>query len=98
MQGTTVTGCITHPRVFDGWASIGQDHAAYLTHIEMAQSNKSDIDKVFCLMAGAETTYVSPDFDTCLWDAHASSVTVQTCTPEDIHQVYAAVRCTLGCN
>ena len=86
MQGTIMTGCITHQSVFEQWTNLGQDHDEYLTHIKMAQSNKSDIDKVFRLMDGSETTYVSPDFR------------VQTYTPEHIPQVYAAVMRTIGCD
>ena len=64
----------------------------------MARSYKSDIDKVFRLITGSETTYVSPDFNVRLWDTHAPSVTVQTCTPEDTPQVHATVMSILGCD
>ena len=93
-----MTGCTTHQSIFEQWDSLEQDHAEYLTHIEIAWSNKSDIYEVFRLMAGSETTYVHPDFDIRLWDAHAPSVTIRTCTPEDIPQVYAAARCIIGCD
>ena len=97
MQGTIVTGCIADASVFERWDShLGQDHAEYLTYIDIAQSNKSDIGKVFPLIAGSKTTYVPPYFNVHLWDAHAPSVTVHTCTPEDIPQVYSNVRSTLG--
>ena len=66
MYGTFVTGNIADPSIFERWASLGQDHAEYMTHIEMAWSNKSDIDKVFRLISGSETTYFAPDFDVFL--------------------------------
>ena len=55
MHGTIVPDNITDTGVFERWVSLGQDHAEYLTHIKMARSNKSDINKVFRLIAGSET-------------------------------------------
>ena len=97
MQGTIVTGSINDPDVVESWSRISQDHAEYLNHIDTARRERSDIDKVFVLIDGEEATYVSTNYDARHWDALAPSVTIQTCTPEDIPDVFAAVRGTLGC-
>ena len=98
MQGTIITGSINDPEVAENWSTISQDHAEYLHHIETARRERSDINKVFVLVESEEATYVSPDYDVRHWDVRAPSVTIQTCTPEDIPEVFAAVRGTLGCD
>jgi hypothetical protein len=98
MQGTIVTGQINDPEVAERWSDLSQDHAEYLTHIDAARRERSDINKVFVLIEGDEAMYVSPDYDARHWDARAPSVTIQTCTPEDIPDVFASVRSTLGCD
>ena len=98
MQETIVTGSINDPDVVESWSRISQDHAEYLNHIDTARRERSDIDKVFVLLDGEEATYVSTNYDARHWDALAPSVTIQTCTPEDIPDVFAAVRGTLGCD
>ena len=84
-------GSLTDSDFGESFDKIAADEKKWRQHVVDSFDSKQDLDKVFCLIANKETTYVSPNYNHILWHVKAPAVEVGTFDPSEIKTVHKRV-------